>query len=116
MPRPKLIAPPEPTRRDTIGLHTTVKYDPMAPRATTPILVGTYVVMRRPIPDSVHTQYMIMDGNVIVRTSISYPGEHDCKSAVENHRVRAAASMTGNAIAKAKRKPRSFRVRAKEVA
>ncbi|MFM0660111.1 beta-hexosaminidase [Paraburkholderia sediminicola] len=88
-------------RRDTIGLRTIVKYDPMAPRPTTPILVGRYVVARKPIPDSVHTLYMIMDGRDVVRTQISYPSEADCESA-----VRAAANArtaTARALAKAKR-------------
>ncbi|NIF81590.1 beta-hexosaminidase [Paraburkholderia sp. Cy-641] len=117
MPRAKVTLPPDvdPRRRDTIGLHTTVKYDPMAPRPTTPIMVGKYVVARRPLQGSVHTLYMIMDGNTIVGTSISAPDEGDCAAAIaRHHRAREAAGLTTRTIAKAKRKPRS--ARAKEVA
>ncbi len=115
MQRPKFKAPQEPTRRDTIGLHTYVKYDPMAPRATTPVMVGKFVVARRPLHGSVHTLYMIMDGSTVVGTSISYPGEGDCASAIQKHQRRAAASLAEKAIAAAKkRKPRAMRV--KEVA
>lgn len=87
-------------RRDTIGLRTIVKYDPMAPRPTTPILVGKYVVARKPIADSVYTLYMIMDGRDVVRAQISYPSEADCEGA-----IRAAANArteTARALAKAK--------------
>ena len=91
-------------RRDTIGLRTIVKYDPMAARPTTPILVGKYVVARKPIGDSVHTLYMIMDGRDVVRTQISYPSAADCESA-----IRAAANArteTARALAKAKKSGR----------
>lgn len=111
MQRPKLKAPQEPTRRDTIGLHTHVKYDPMAPRATTPVMVGKYVVARRPLAGSVHTLYMILDGTDVVGTSISHPNEEDCAAAVAKHRRKQAASLTDKTIAKAKRKPRALRIR-----
>ncbi|CAG4906300.1 beta-hexosaminidase [Paraburkholderia saeva] len=104
MQRPKFKAPPEPTRRDTIGLRSIVTYDPMAPRPTTPIMVGQYVVARRPLHGSVHTLYMILDGTQIVGTSISYPSEADCASAVNKHRRRLAASMAVDTIEKAKKR------------
>ncbi|QBQ98188.1 beta-hexosaminidase [Paraburkholderia pallida] len=104
MPRIKLNAPPEnqQQRRDTIGLRSVVKYDPMAPRPTTPVMVGQYVVARRPLSDSIYTLYMILDGATIVRTQISYPSEDDCASAVQRHRTAQAASMAEKTIAKAK--------------
>jgi hypothetical protein len=112
MQRPKLKAPQELTRRDTIGLHTHVKYDPMAPRATTPVLVGKYVVARRPLAGSVHTLYMILDGSTVVSTSISVPNEYDCEAAINKHRRKQqAASLADKTIAKAKRKPRAMRIR-----
>ena len=95
---------PETVRRDTIRLRTIVKYDPMAARPTTPILVGKYVVARKPIADSVHTLYMIMDGRDVVRTQISYPTAADCEGA-----IRAAANArteTARALAKAKKSAR----------
>lgn len=112
MPRTTFIAPQAPTRRDTIGLRTVFRYDPTTSRPTTPVMVGPYVVMRRPILDSVHIEYTVRDGDVTVWKAISRPDEHDCRTAVEQHRVRVAASMTVSAIAQArKRKPRALRVR-----
>lgn len=112
MPRVKLNAPPEPTRRDTIGLRSAFHYDPMAPRATTPVMVGKYVVARRPLAGSAHTLYMILDGTDVVGTSISCPNEDDCAVAVKrNHRMQAE-SPADRTIAKAKnRKPRAMRVK-----
>ncbi|WP_341868591.1 beta-hexosaminidase [Paraburkholderia lacunae] len=84
----------------------------MAPRATTPIMVGKYVVARRPLADSVHTLYMILDGSTVVSTSISYPNEDDCASAVSMHRRKAAESLAAKTIGKAKkRKPLALRVK-----
>lgn len=115
MQRPNLNAPPEPTRRATIGLRSIVHYDPMAPRATTPVMVGKYVVARRPLTGSVHTLYMIMDGSAVVGTSISHPNEDDCATAIKKSRRKQAESLAATTIAKAKkRKPRAIRV--KEVA
>jgi hypothetical protein len=115
MPRVKLNAPPEPTRRDTIGLRSTFHYDPMTPRATTPVMVGKYVVARRPLAGSVHTLYMILDGTDVVGTSISYPNEDDCATAIKKNLRKRAESLAATTIAKAKtRKPRALRV--KEVA
>lgn len=115
MQRPRLNAPQEPTRRDTIGLRSIVHYDPMAPRATTPVMVGKYVVARRPLAGSVHTLYMILDGTEVVGTAISHPTEDDCAAAVKRDRRKQAESLAELTIAKAKkRKPRAMRV--KEVA
>ncbi|MFM0283211.1 beta-hexosaminidase [Paraburkholderia sediminicola] len=109
------MAPQEPTRRDTIGLRSIVHYDPMAPRATTPIMVGKYVVARRPLAGSVHTLYIILDGTEVVGTSISLPNEDDCAAAVKKNRRKLAESLAERTIAKAKKgKPRTMRV--KEVA
>ena len=99
MQRPTSNPHAEIARRDTISLRTIVKYDPMAPRLTTPILVGKFVVARKPLADSVHTLYMIMDGRDVVRTQISWPSEPDCEGA-----IRAAANariVTARALAKA---------------
>lgn len=115
MQRPKFLAPPEPTRRDTIGLRSVVTYDPMAPRPTTPVMVGQYVVARRPLADSVHTLHMILDGAQVVGTSISYPNEGDCAAAVNKHRRRLAASMAGDTIEKAKQR-KQHAARLKEAA
>jgi len=101
MQRPTSPPDKEIVRRDTISLRTIVKYDPTAPRPTTPILVGKYVVARKPIADSIHTLYMIMDGRDVVRAQISWPSEADCEGA-----IRAAANArtaTARALAKAKR-------------
>jgi len=111
MQKHRLQVPPEPTRRDTIGLRTYVKYDPMAPRATTPMMVGKHVVARRPLHGSVHTLYMILDGSAVVGTSISVPNEYDCDAAVNKHRRKQAANLADKTIAKAKRKPRALRVK-----
>lgn len=105
-------ADPVPRDRGTIGLHTHVTYDPMAPRPTTPMLVGKHVVARRPLHGSIHTLYMILDGSDVVSTSISVPNEHDCETAINRSRRKSAASMTQTLIAKAKkRKPRALRIR-----
>lgn len=98
-------------RRDTIGLRSIVKYDRMAPRPTTPITVGEFVVARRPLPDSIYTLYMILDGATIVATQISYPSEGDCANAAQRHRQRQAESMTTAAVAKAIAKRKSAATR-----
>ena len=102
---------PDPVLRDrgTIGLHTHVTYDPMAPRPTTPVLVGKHVVARRPLHGSIHTLYMILDGSTVAATSISVPNAHDCETALTNHRRKQAASMAEKTIARAKRKSRAPR-------
>jgi hypothetical protein len=73
-------------RTDTLTLRTRVKYDPMAPRATTPVMVGAYVVHRKPLLGQLYTLYMIMDGTDVVRTQISYPSEDDCRSALSSRK------------------------------
>jgi hypothetical protein len=101
MQRPTSSPAKEIVRRDTISLRTIVKYDPRAPRPTTPVLVGKYVVGRKPIADSVHTLYMIMDGRDVVRTQISWPSEADCEGAIRA--TANARAATARALAKAKR-------------
>ncbi|MEK7892272.1 beta-hexosaminidase [Burkholderia contaminans] len=97
-------------RRDTLSLRTVVRYDRNAKRPTTPILVGKYVVGRRPLADSLHTLYMILDGTEIAGTQISIPSEGDCASAIKRLRdaKRAAGAAALDAIHKAK-KPRKAR-------
>lgn len=91
-------------RNDTLSVRTRVHFDRDARRPTTPILVGTTVVMRRPLPDSIYTEYLIMDGHQVVRTQISVPSEADCKSALD---ARAALKKVADeAIDKAKRRSR----------
>lgn len=113
MKRSNHLAPIEPPRRDTIGLRTSFHYDPMAPRPTTPIMVGKYVVARRPLLDSIYTLYMLMDGSDVVASWISYPSEGDCAAAMQRRRTTADAwRIADEAIAKAKkRKPRDRRAK-----
>jgi hypothetical protein len=111
MQKLKLQVPPQPARRDTISLHTHAKYNPMAPRATTPMLVGKYVVARRPLQGSVHTLYRILDGADVVHTSISVPNEHDCETAINKSRRMQAASLAVKTNAKANRKQRALRIK-----
>ncbi|WGS50832.1 beta-hexosaminidase [Paraburkholderia sp. D15] len=99
------------SRRDTIRLRSIVKYDPRAPRATTPMMVGRYVVARRPLHGSVHTLYMIMDGSTVAHTSISAPSADDCRSAIAKHERRIAAALTEKTTTEAKRKPRAAHVK-----
>jgi hypothetical protein len=101
MPRINELPHRDVQRTDTLGLCTFVKYDPMAPRAKTPVMVGRYVVHRKPLHGSGHTLYMIMDGADIARTQISYPSEGDCASALSARQN--ARRVTGGAIGKAKR-------------
>jgi hypothetical protein len=82
----------------------------MAPRVTTPILVGKFVVARRPLLGSIYTEYLIMDGPVVVRTLISHPGEDDCATAISAYRRTTTAKMAGDTITKAK-KTRAPRVK-----
>ncbi|MEM5449876.1 beta-hexosaminidase [Paraburkholderia guartelaensis] len=106
MPRIKLSTAPDTqqSRRDTLGLRSVVFYDPMAPRPTTPVMVGQYVVARRPLLDSIYTLYMILDGKTVLSTQISYPSEGDCASAVLAHRRKQAVSMAESTVAKAKKR------------
>jgi hypothetical protein len=112
MKRAIFAATPELSRRDTLGTRTIVRCDPRAPRPTTSVMVGKYVVARRPLPDSVHTLYMVMDGAEVVGTSISYPSEGDCASFFSRRKQQRAAALTASAIEKAKkRKPRALRIK-----
>ncbi|WP_240975787.1 hypothetical protein [Paraburkholderia aromaticivorans] len=75
-------------------------------------MVGKYVVARRPLANSVHTLYMILDGTDVVGTSISYPTEDDCAAAVKRNRRKHAETLADRTIARAKtRKPRAMRVK-----
>ncbi|CAB5281471.1 hypothetical protein IST455A_00836 [Burkholderia multivorans] len=102
-------------RRDTLSLRSVVRYDRDAKRPTTPILVGKYIVARRPLADSVHTLYMILDGTEIAGTQISYPSEDDCASAIKRLRdtKRALEAAAAAVITRAKkpRKPRALTIR-----
>ena len=101
-------------RRDTLSLRSVVRYDRNAKRPTTPILVGKYVVGRRPLADSLYTLYMILDGAEIAGTQISMPSESDCSSAIKRLRdSKRAVGMAANAIDKAKkaRKARTLTIR-----
>jgi hypothetical protein len=100
----------ESARRDTISLRTIFRYDPMQPRATTPVVIGGYVVTRRPLQDSIHILYTIMDGSDAVATSISIPDALDCETAITKHRLKQATRLADQTIARAKRKPRAVRV------
>ncbi|WP_186250651.1 beta-hexosaminidase [Burkholderia gladioli] len=108
MSRTKLKATPAVTtdRRDTLSLRTVVRYDRNAKRPSTPILVGKYVVGRRPITDSLHTLYLILDEGDIAGTQISIPSEDDCAQAVKRLRdkKRAAAKTASMEIRKAKKR------------
>ncbi|HDR8939625.1 beta-hexosaminidase [Burkholderia vietnamiensis] len=98
-------------RRDTLSLRTITRYDRNARRPSTPILVGKHVVGRRPLADSVHTEYLILDGAEIARKQISIPSEGDCADVIKRLRdeKRAAGIAASNAIDKAKNtgKPRA---------
>ncbi|WP_175981394.1 beta-hexosaminidase [Burkholderia sp. BCC1630] len=98
-------------RRDTLSLRSVARYDRNEKRPTTPILVGKYVVGRRPLADSLYTLYMILDGAEIAGTQISIPSEGDCADAIKRLRdaKRAAGVAASNAIDKAKNagKPRT---------
>ncbi|MET3820461.1 hypothetical protein ACVK00_003154 [Burkholderia sp. PvR073] len=107
MPRTKARTLPvvEVERRDTLSLRTITRYDRNARRPSTPILIGKYVVGRRPLADSVHTLYLILDGAEIASTQISIPSEGDCASAIKRLRdaKRAAGMAASDAINKAKK-------------
>ncbi|WP_338638248.1 beta-hexosaminidase [Burkholderia pyrrocinia] len=92
-------------RRDTLSLRTITRYDRNEHRPSTPILIGKYVVGRRPLADSVHTEYLILDGTEIAHKQISIPSEGDCASAIKRLREakRAAGVAATNAINKAKK-------------
>ncbi|WP_186040561.1 beta-hexosaminidase [Burkholderia gladioli] len=120
MSRIKLKATPlfDADRRDTLSLRSVVRYDRNAKRPSTPILVGKYVVGRRPITDSLHTLYLILDEGDIAGTQISIPSEDDCAQAVKRLRDarRAAAKTASMAICKAKKRGNGQRQTARETA
>ncbi|MCA8351655.1 beta-hexosaminidase [Burkholderia cepacia] len=98
MPRPIKRFETDAPRGNTLSLRTIVRYDRDARRPSTPILVGKTVVMRRPIADSVHTEYLIMDGHDVVRRQISIPSEGDCESAINAaRRQRQSAEQAAKA-------------------
>ncbi|MGU7780433.1 beta-hexosaminidase [Burkholderia sp. PU8-34] len=120
MPRIKVIAEPlfDVERRDTLSLRSVVRYDRNAKRPTTPVLIGKFVVGRRPLGDSLHTLYMILDGAEIAGTQISIPSESDCASAIKRLREakRAAGMAASDAINKAKRRGKTRTATTREVA
>ncbi|KOR22838.1 beta-hexosaminidase [Burkholderia cenocepacia] len=105
-------------RRDTLSLRTITRYDRNARRPSTPILIGKYVVGRRPLPDSVHTEYLILDGTEIARRLISIPDEGNCADAIKRLRdaKHAAGVEASNAIDKAKKRGKTRTVTPQEVA
>ncbi|WP_175723040.1 beta-hexosaminidase [Burkholderia ambifaria] len=105
-------------RRDTVSLRTIARYDRNAKRPTTPILVGKYVVGRRPLADSVHTECLILDGTEIAHKQISIPSEGDCATAIKRLRdaKHAAGVAASNAIHKAKKSGKARAPAAREVA
>ncbi|VWB34874.1 beta-hexosaminidase [Burkholderia arboris] len=120
MPRIKVKAEPlfDIERRDTLSLRSVARYDRNAKRPTTPILIGKYVVGRRPLADSLHTLYMILDGAEIAGTQISTPSEGDCASAIKRLRdaKRAAGKVASDAISKAKKPGKARTAVTQEVA
>ncbi|MDN7910104.1 MULTISPECIES: beta-hexosaminidase [Burkholderia cepacia complex] len=105
-------------RRDTLSLRTITRYDRSARRPSTPILVGKYIVGRRPLADSVHTEYLILDGTEIAHKQISIPSEGDCATAIKRLRdaKRAAGVEASNAIHKAKKRDKTRTAVPQEVA
>ncbi|HDR9034370.1 TPA: beta-hexosaminidase [Burkholderia vietnamiensis] len=105
-------------RRDTLSLRTIMRYDRNARRPSTPILVGKYVVGRRPLADSVHTEYLILDGTEIAHKQISIPSEGDCATAIKRLRdaKRAAGVEASKAIDKAKKRGKTRPAATHEVA
>ncbi|RQM56877.1 MULTISPECIES: beta-hexosaminidase [Burkholderia] len=105
-------------RRDTLSLRTITRYDRNARRPSTPILIGKYVVGRRPLPDSVHTEYLILDGTEIARRQISIPDEGTCADAIKRLRdtKRAAGVVASKAIDKAKKRGKARTAVPQEVA
>ncbi|MBR8429405.1 beta-hexosaminidase [Burkholderia cenocepacia] len=92
MPRPIKRFEPDAPRGDTLSLRTIVRYDRDYRRPSTPILVGQYVVMRRPIPAAIETEYLIMDDREVVRRQVSIPSEDDCATAIKTARRKRQAA------------------------
>ncbi|MGG5542988.1 beta-hexosaminidase [Burkholderia vietnamiensis] len=105
-------------RRDTLSLRTIKRYDRNERRPSTPILIGKYVVGRRPLADSVHTEYLILDGTEIAAKQISIPDEGNCADAIKRLRdaKRAAAVEASSAIDKAKKRGKTRTAAKREVA
>ena len=105
-------------RRDTLSLRTITRYDRNARRPSTPILIGKYVVGRRPLVDSVHTEYLILDGTEIAGKQISIPDEGNCADAIKRLRdaKRAAGIEASRAIDKAKKRGKTRTAATREVA
>ncbi|MBA9902336.1 beta-hexosaminidase [Burkholderia cepacia] len=120
MPRIKARALPlvDVERRDTLSLRTITRYDRNERRPSTPILVGKYIVGRRPLADSVHTEYLILCGTEIAHKQISIPSEGDCATAIKRLRdaKRAAGMAASNAIDKAKKAGKARTHAAREIA
>ncbi|KVF73404.1 hypothetical protein [Burkholderia vietnamiensis] len=120
MPRTKARTLPvvDVERRDTLSLRTITRYDRNARRPSTPILVGKYVVGRRPLADSVHTEYLILDGIEVAHKQISIPSEGDCATAIKRLRdaKRAAGMAASNALDKAKKAGKARTDAAREIA
>ncbi|MGY4831996.1 beta-hexosaminidase [Burkholderia pyrrocinia] len=120
MPRIKARTPPlvDVERRDTLSLRTIRRYDRSERSPSTPILIGKYVVGRRPLADSVHTEYLILDGTEIAHKQISIPSEGACASAIKRLREakRAAGMVATNAIKKAKKPGKTRTAAPQEVA
>jgi len=93
-------------RNDTLGLRTAFFYERGARPATTPILVGSYVVLRKPLPDTPMTQYMIMDGSNVAAIQISYPTPEDCHTAVTQFREKNKVAHLH--LAAGTKKPRKY--------
>ncbi|VVD76679.1 hypothetical protein PEP31012_00879 [Pandoraea eparura] len=92
MTKPYILSGPDRDHRaGTISLMSTISYDPMAPRPTSPLLIGKYVVHRKPLARTPMMVYMIMLGNVVVGTQISIPSIADCDAASKRERARLAA-------------------------
>ncbi|VVE28594.1 hypothetical protein PPN31114_03532 [Pandoraea pneumonica] len=88
MTKPFILPGPDRDQRsDTISLMSTTSYDPAAPRPTTPLLIGKYVVYRKPLAGTPLTVYMIMFGNVVAGTQVSLPTKADCDTATKRHRA-----------------------------
>lgn len=95
-------APGKDQRPGTISLMSTTNYDPNAPRPTTPLQVGKYVVHRKPLARTPMTVYTIMLGNVVVGTQVSMPSRADCDAASTRERSRLAALAQAQAARDAK--------------
>lgn len=53
-----------------------------SPMPVATLAVGSYTVIRRPIPRTPHYTYTVMDGNTPVLVDMSYPTEDLCAEAI----------------------------------